>query len=52
VRSQRLPEYSHPKYQDAADALAASASEAGLHLDHRLDGEPLPLDEDQAAAQD
>lgn len=52
VRSERLPEYSEPQYEDAADALTSSAAAAGMHLDHRLDGEPLPLDEDQAEAQD
>lgn len=49
VRSERLPEYSHPEYEEAAAALETSAADAGLRLDHRLDGEPLPLeDEDQA----
>lgn len=52
VRSERLPEYSEPQYEEAAEALSGSAAEAGMHLDHRLDGEPLPLDEEQAEAQD
>ena len=41
-----------PLYEEAAEALSGSAAEAGMHLDHRLDGEPLPLDEEQAGAQD
>ncbi len=45
VRSHRLPEYSQPQYEQAAEELEVSAAEAGVVLDHRLDGEPLPLEE-------
>lgn len=45
VRSQSLPEYAQPQYEETAEALELSAAEAGVILDHRLDGERLPLDE-------